>query len=100
MATYKYTGADERIPAPPLQGDLVPGETVESAEPVVHPDLEPADEDTRKATEALAEEFDTALEGGPEPSGGLQGDLIPVAEQPAPQVEDTPRPRARARAKE
>jgi len=43
MPTYKYTGPEPRTPAPPLQGDLVPGETVESAEPVDHPDLELVD---------------------------------------------------------
>ncbi len=44
MPKYRYTGAEPRVPAPPLQGDLEPGELVESAEPVDHPDLEPADE--------------------------------------------------------
>ncbi len=50
MPQYRYTGADERIPAPPLQGDLRPGETVHSAEPVDHPDLEEVKPAKPKAT--------------------------------------------------
>lgn len=69
MHSYTYTGVEPRTPAPPLRGDLVPGQTVESAEPVDHPDLEPANDEVKAVAETVP-------------------------------AEDTPRPRARARAKE
>ncbi len=50
MPEYKYTGPDERIPVPPVQGDLIPGETVRSEEPVDHPDLEEVKPAKLKAT--------------------------------------------------
>jgi len=50
MHSYTYTGTEPRTPAPPLQGDLVPGETVHSDEPVDHPDLEEVKPAKPKAT--------------------------------------------------
>ncbi len=80
MPSYRYTGPDERIPAPPLQGDLIPGELVRSEEPVDHPDPKLADENDLPDAEVKAMHD--------------EGEPVDLA------AEATPRPRARARAKE
>jgi hypothetical protein len=101
MPTYRYTGDEPRIPAPPILGDLIPGETVHSAEPVDHPDLEPVDEETRAATEQLREA--AAKFAAQQAAYEAAAEQAPVAEMHSTAdevVEDTPRPRARARAKE